>query len=773
MLRFYYNKQYKYTNRKIVDISGDAEYREIDYENIDSPDTINGHIIYTLVAGEEVPTYIQDLDSGKRWYVSGITQLRTGKFQISLIRDIISESPELWKNEEAYIEAGVANDYNKYKRWNLPYTNTKVREERLNINGKSSFFVFYVNEQEVSNSGAISEKNLVVNQTTVPGYTNYDFRVDNLNEINGYEYVNAGTFARVENDASISLYIYNTSVDGLYNYTYNLKNGTLKRSPGPARPNQIFNSGIRIYTNDIGIENNTNNCVNNLRTAMENFIESQHNLGSSITSSAVSNLANYVDKIIYNSTDQKFYTIKLNETSGRVGTSYGSNATTLKSALRSINWPTSGGIGSRDIANFTIQNNYFHDLTTYTQYTYTLQELGTATSFNFTFRADVPKLPKSAVRCVNIVSSGSILDSDLARMLMAAQTNGTLGVVTDHGISDTVNVGRIIDIQYLPFSVANAANESIKINEVAQVAQFLEVDDFQYSTDLVDLNTINKETDTIKVVSPSRASQYLFRPYDNNGNMKFNTKITIKPYNSVIYVRPSTQGLLLTDWDDKDCLIIAEDFSLTNVTSQWTEYVYNNRNFQNAFERNIQGREFERSWERRIEDAQKKSDEWNARNLSAQKAQTYTGNLPIISGVAGAIGTAFQDENYMRAAQLDREYNEALYQESVNIAREQFSYQLDNIKSQPQIPSKVTTIDCKFLDGIYLEYYSTNETELDAISNYYKYNGNRIDSYGTFEEFYGWFVRGKIIISNNYTQPELDELNRRLGLGIFTEVDYA
>ena len=772
MLRFFYNKQYKYTNRKIVDIDSDAEYRDIDYQNIDSPDTINGHIVYTLVAGEEVPTYIQDLESGKRWYVSGITQNRTGKFQISLIRDIISESPELWKNEEAYIEAGFATDYNKYKRWNLPYTNTKVREERLNVNGKSSFFVFYVNEQEVSNSGAISEKNLVVNQTTVPGYTNYDFRVDNLNEINGYEYVNSGTFAIVENDANISLYIYNTTAGGVYNYTYNLKNGTLKRAPGPARPDQLFNSGIRIYTNDIGIENNTNNCVNNLRMAMENFIESQHNLGSSITNSAVSNLANYVDKVIYNTTNQKFYTIKLNETSGRVETSFGSNATTLTSALRSINWPTSGGIGSRDIKNFTIRNNYFHDLTTYTQYTYTLQELGTATSFNFTLRADVPKLPKSAVRCVNIVSSGSILDSDLARMLMAAQTNGTLGIDSD-GLSDTANVGRIIDIQFLPFSVAKEANDSIKINEVSQIAQFLEIDDFQYSTDLVDLNTINKETDTIKVVSPSRASQYLFRPYDNNGNMKFNTKITIKPYNSVIYVRPSTQGLLLTDWDDKDCLIIAEDFSLTNVTSQWTEYVYNNRNFQNAFERNIQGREFERTWERRIEDAQKKSDEWNARNISAQKAQTYTGNLPIISGIAGAIGTAWQDENYMRAAQLDREYNEALYKESVNIAREQFSYQLDNIKSQPQIPSKVTTIDCKFLDGIYLEYYSTNETELDAISNYYKYNGNRIDSYGTFADYYGWFVRGKIIISNNYTQPELDELNRRLGLGIFTEVDYA
>ena len=89
------------------------------------------------------------------------------------------------------------------------------------------------------------------------------------------------------------------------------------------------------------------------------------------------------------------------------------------------------------------------------------------------------------------------------------------------------------------------------------------------------------------------------------------------------------------------------------------------------------------------------------------------------------------------------------------------------------IPSKVTTLDIKFLDGVYLEYYSTNPTELTAINNFYKYNGNRIDCYGTFASYWGWFVRGKIIKSNNYTQPEIDEINRRLSMGIFTEVQYG
>ena len=225
------------------------------------------------------------------------------------------------------------------------------------------------------------------------------------------------------------------------------------------------------------------------------------------------------------------------------------------------------------------------------------------------------------------------------------------------------------------------------------------------------------------------------------------------------------------DWDDKDCLVIQEDFSLTNVTSEWTQYVYNNKNYSNIFERELQGRAYERSWERRVESANMASEKRNAENITAERAKAWTGNLPILSGLASAftyIGGKSADQNYMNAVYTDLQYNEALYNESMSLSRDLFSYQLDNIKSQPLIPSKITTIDCKLLDGIYLEFYSTNETELASIEKFYKYNGDRIDDYGTFESYWGNFVRGKIIISLHYTQPEIDELNRRLNMGIFT-----
>ena len=68
MLRFYYNPSFKYTNRQLIDVSTEDIFRDIEYINIDSPDTINGHIIYELNAGENIPTYVVDLENDRRYF---------------------------------------------------------------------------------------------------------------------------------------------------------------------------------------------------------------------------------------------------------------------------------------------------------------------------------------------------------------------------------------------------------------------------------------------------------------------------------------------------------------------------------------------------------------------------------------------------------------------------------------------------------------------------------------------------------------------------------
>lgn len=758
MLRFYYDPKYKYSNRTIIDVTGDGHYKDIDYENIDSPDTINGHIIYILEALETVPTYIIE-NNTRRWFVSGITQLRSRKFQISLLRDIISES-DIWKSEQAYISAGKAIDFNKYKKWNLPFTNTKIKEERFNFGGKSSFFVFYVNENQ-GNNGVIDEKDLNIQTSDVPGISTPDITVSNLNEIPHYD-------------------LFNNNVSTLTYFEYWLYIKTGVNLPRPSEVLQCnyckdgefnitnttpenYGSNIEIKTLAYNIRNNVNNCREDLKTATNNFVNNYFsNDFNFIPETSYIDMSNIVGKIILDSGTNRYYRVHRDETNYRVVNKYydSNNGSTLISSIRNINFPQDATTPN---PNFSVHNNFLRVDTVITDFRFWLEDLGTGQTFNFTFLSSAQKLSKSSVRCVNIVEGNGVNNEDISKALMRAQENYL-------NLDNTT--GEIVDIQFLPFSIATTPNANFTIDNVQLVAQFLDSDDLIYNTDLTDLSNINKETDTINIVSPSRASQFVFSPYNNDGIMEFTTKITLRPFATAIYVRPSTKGLLMVDFDDKNCLIINEDFSLTKVTSAWAEYVRNNKNYSNIFERQIQGREFERGWERKIEQAQARSDDWTARNISAQKVQTFTGNLPIISSISASLSTAIKDTAYMEAAQLDRQYNEAMYQESLSMSRDLFDMQMENIKAQPSIPSKITTIDCKTLDGVYLEYWSTNETEKQAINNYYFYNGNRIDCYGTFNDYYGWFIRGKIIISNNYTQPEINELNKRLELGIFTEVAY-
>lgn len=782
-MKFYYDKNLKYTNRQIISNLEGLSYAEKEYVNIDSADTINGHIIYQLNVGEEIPTYVFDEENNRRWYVSGITQLRTGKFQISLIRDIISEGNLEWKNEQAYISAGTAPsiNYNKYKTWGLPFTNTKINETPLIINGQPSYFVFYTNTQTISDTGAITESDLKLSSTLVPSGTQFDEQLESITDYEYYAYINNGfeptnNLLYLDSGNTVQLALggndldyFSRSIDWAYFSPVNkgaLKNITnyewLDESSIPTTASVAVSRrvgyGIRtlidVFSDELG------QLALNLEKDIRQREANKYGANQIISLETYYNINNDVGKIFFDKSTGKLY--KLNKKTLSLGSNpiiLSNNDILSQNFLSGFRTITGGDVfvsPSDDGNRGFIRYNFRSDATLI----YYFSVVESVTTFNFNFVSNVLKLPKSAVRCVNISSAGSgVEDAELGQALMQMSANVA---------NLNKDTGQIIDIQYLPFSVATQANENIKVNNKSLVAEFLNLDDYYFSVSQEPLTNINKETDTIKLVSPSRATQFMWSPYNNDGNMNFNIKATIRPFSTVIYIRPQTTGLLMYNYDDKNCLIIEEDFSLTQLSSEWSQYVRQNRNYSNTFNREIQGREVERTWERRIEQAQAKSDEWTARNISAQKAQAYTGNLPIISSIAGAIGTAWKDSAYMEAAQLDREYNEAMYQESLSLARDMFNYQLDNIKSQPTMPSKITTIDCKFLGYVYIEYYSTNPTEKQAIENYYYYNGNRIDDYGTFNDYWGNFVRGKIIISAHYTQPELNELNRRLQAGIFT-----
>ena len=92
---------------------------------------------------------------------------------------------------------------------------------------------------------------------------------------------------------------------------------------------------------------------------------------------------------------------------------------TFNSSIRNINWPQ---LDTSNTRNYETDGTFVNvGYTTYDCY-YELEEIGTATDLDLTFKAGVRKLPKSAVRCVNIAPTGTIGKEELAQALMIAQT---------------------------------------------------------------------------------------------------------------------------------------------------------------------------------------------------------------------------------------------------------------------------------------------------------------------------------------------------------------
>lgn len=795
MLRFYYDKSFIYSNRRLINLNDNAlRYTDIDYATIDTKDSVNGHIIYVLEEEEPIPTYVLDLETGKRWFVSGISQLRPNKYQISLLRDVASEKDD-WKYDEAFIECGTATDFNKYKTWGLPFTNTKISEERLNFSGKSSFFVFYVNEAELGTDSNITEKDLRIKGSLIPDANGYDFAVDNIQTTLPFKLQEAGGFC-VETDYLTADFVSVTNHDRyggnndyycslierkhIYSYprksleSYNLN--TLEQDIHCLSNGMIVNATDDLlgyarnkYGTDKAYLVSTRNISyppNNLKDFFEYYkVPFLRTLLTDDMYNKYMELSKYQEMV--DEFNNKYILDKVTKKVYYVSISKGYNLTFKKDLGRNhielqerfLNYKGTQ-IFTRDLNRCS--GDFLHLEGTFNFGSVSVVEVSDSFNFDFTFQSNRRKLIKSNVRCINIVPDDKNTFETIGQCLSIAQANPNMG-------EETKTTGKIIDIQYLPFSVAKDKVGGISINNENLIASYVENDDLYFQLNLPDLTDINKETDTIRIVSPSRATQYQFSPYNNDGNMEFSISVTLRPVTSTIYVRPSTKGLLMYDYNDKEGLIINEDFSITQFSSAWTTYVQNNINYQNIFDREIKSKEVARSWQIKYENLSKKNERWQARLISSNKAKVFAPNDELYQSVFGSLGLAFKDKFYMDMAQLDRDYNLAMYTESVSLAKDMFSYQLDNIQSQPLTPSKVSSLDCKTLDGIYLEYYSTNDTEKIAIENYYKYNGNRIDCYGKFINYYGDFIKGKIIKSSSYNQPELFELNRRLELGIYTK----
>lgn len=253
---------------------------------------------------------------------------------------------------------------------------------------------------------------------------------------------------------------------------------------------------------------------------------------------------------------------------------------------------------------------------------------------------------------------------------------------------------------------------------------------------------VANECDMYRIVSPTYNGEFSFSATKNGGVTGYNIFCTYKPFNPFIKIAPAFNNLYGQEFKDGRGCICQGDFSLAQISSAWVNYQTNNKNYLNAFNRQIQNME-------RNNAVQRELDIWNIVGGTASAIGTGAfAGASVGGGVGAAVGGLIGGGASLAAGIADIGLNERLRTEALDYTKDQFGYQLGNIAALPYTLANIgaQTIISKFFPV--LEYYTATEIEKEALRNKIKYNGMTVMTVGTiagFKQETPTYIKGKLI----------------------------
>lgn len=270
-------------------------------------------------------------------------------------------------------------------------------------------------------------------------------------------------------------------------------------------------------------------------------------------------------------------------------------------------------------------------------------------------------------------------------------------------------------------------------------------------------------TTITRLVSPNYNGVFEFSIAKNNGIKGYNVDITLKPYNPYIKINPWFSGLYGKDFDDSRGLICGGDFSLPIITNAFTDYELRNKNYQLAFERQIQHMDFEFSKQR--------TEALFGATVGTIGASVggaiAGGKFGGVSGaVGGAVGGAFASAV---GGAIDYSIMKERQAEQKDLTIDMFNYQLGNIKALPYNLNKITPLNNNFKLYPFIETYEATQEELDIFINKIKYTSMRVNAIGTLEQYKGYYVSASLIRLLDIDVPthELNEIYDEIMKGVY------
>lgn len=277
----------------------------------------------------------------------------------------------------------------------------------------------------------------------------------------------------------------------------------------------------------------------------------------------------------------------------------------------------------------------------------------------------------------------------------------------------------------------------------------------EHQLSLRDSMKIESQCNKYRLVSPNYQGSFDFNVAKNGGSCSgFIAECTYKPYSPYIKVVPQFSYLYGTNFGDARGLICGGDFSLPRLNSAWEQYEFQNKNYQNIFNREIQSLDLEQSIEQRM--------------------RAVSGGVGILTGgVAGAAGGAMASGNWIGAVVggvagtagsaigfgLDMDYLARQQRDQRTLAIDKFNYQLGNIKALPYTITKVGTFDINSKIWPFIEYYTCTEQEKTALENKILFESMTVMRIGYVRDYYGIFGEPRYFKGELIRNTELAEDN--------------
>lgn len=292
----------------------------------------------------------------------------------------------------------------------------------------------------------------------------------------------------------------------------------------------------------------------------------------------------------------------------------------------------------------------------------------------------------------------------------------------------------------LDVSNAGVVKGSILDNNSTEVGVVLYVRNSAFTLDVlyeVDVPSdpielkVSDMCDVYRITSPNYSGIFQFSAAKNGGISLFNVDCQYKPYAPYIHVNPNFGGLYGHDYNDTRGLIVGGDFSLPMITDAWSNYEIQNKNYSNAFDRQIQNLEVNNSVQREREIWQAVAGTVGATVNGAVTGSLTSGGNPAAAAAGAIVGGGLSAVGGIRDVQLA----DKLRSETMDYTRDMYGYNLGNIKALPYSLSRVSAFNPNNKVFPMLEYYTCSEREKNALRDKIRYNGMTVMAVGRLRDY--------------------------------------